>query len=303
MLSSNVINLYKHRGGVNMAGIYIETGALRKLLDYNHESNVYTSIFVLFELISGISNNDEFVYRKACIKRIFEQQLIIKPKMVDQLICDFMGSDNYRNDFSTTVLRIAKDITMLNTFNEYKNLKITFTYDKPILHCKNTSVHSWLEDWDEKISNLIKTSGNMFAESKDFIKRLFEEKGVRGLSQYYWNLYEENRFNENRISSISTFVSENQAEKVKESIDLVFSQYSFRLFFTAQAVIFSKAKYIHGGTQDKNNPSDLLHLLYLEGGDSIVSSDGIYDIIAEALTDDFRLIKITNQKSLHELLG
>ena len=61
--------------------LYLETNAVRKLKDYDCTEHVYTSIFTLFELISGI-NKKEFSIRKSCIERIFEQKIEINMKML-----------------------------------------------------------------------------------------------------------------------------------------------------------------------------------------------------------------------------
>ena len=69
----------------------------------------------------------------------------------------------------------------------------------------------------------------------------------------------------------------------------------------AQAVIFSEAAYIRGGTQNRNNPSDLLHLLYLKKGDKFLSNDKIYRTIADAV-EDLQLVKINEEKSVLEVI-
>jgi len=63
--------------------VYLETNALRKLTDYTYAETVYTFIFSVFELLSGISEKD-FNIRKACLERIDKQQVEIRGSMIEK---------------------------------------------------------------------------------------------------------------------------------------------------------------------------------------------------------------------------
>ena len=65
-------------------------------------------------------------------------------------------------------------------------------------------------------------------------------------------------------------------------------------------MIFAKAFFINGGTAGRNDPSDLLHLLYLDRDDILISNDKIFETISKAI-DDFHFIKMNNEKKLSEL--
>ena len=70
---------------------------------------------------------------------------------------------------------------------------------------------------------------------------------------------------------------------------------------TAQAAVFSKAFFINGNTQNRNNASDLLHLLYLDKNNKFISNDKIYQTIREACPY-FKLIVLNNEKNLSDLM-
>lgn len=97
------------------------------------------------------------------------------------------------------------------------------------------------------------------------------------------------------------FIGSENIEKIRRDQDILFDSYNFKLFLTAQAAVFSKAYFINGNTQNANNASDLLHLLYLNKGDKYVSNDKIYQQIAEACPE-FRLVTINNEKRLADLI-
>ena len=79
---SLVIN-FIFRGG-NMA-IYLETNALRKLTDYSCNQSVVTSIFSIFELLSGVKDQNDYHIRRQCLQRIKKQNVIIRFSMIDEL--------------------------------------------------------------------------------------------------------------------------------------------------------------------------------------------------------------------------
>lgn len=123
---------------------------------------------------------------------------------------------------------------------------------------------------------------------------------MSGLADYLWNKYKYSMIDEKKIGHAEGFCGKEETDKIRAAINDIFCNYTFKLFFTAQAIIFVKAVYIDGGTQDRNNPSDLLHLLYLNDNDRIVSNDNIYNTISEGI-DYFHPIKLSNEKSMYEL--
>lgn len=286
-----------------MSKIYLETNAVRKLTDFKCDNKVFTSVFVLFELISGINNSEQFRIRKANIEKIFSQEIYIVNKMVDQVLCELVREDKnkYDPEKGNIIYSNARKILKMKSYEDFVKEKIVFYHCDPILYKNEISIQSWLKQWDDRISNIRLSLPKVFNEDKNFIKKIYQNDGMKGLAQYYWGRLEENKLDERRIGHASAFCSKDEIEYVREENERMFSTYNFRLFMTAQAIIFAKAIYIDGGTQDKNNPSDLLHLLYLEEGDQLVSNDKIYSIIAEGI-EDFHYIKIGKEKNLSDLL-
>ena len=109
------------------------------------------------------------------------------------------------------------------------------------------------------------------------------------------------RFDERRLSHAEGFVGTDAVKAIRHEIDALFSRYSYKLFIQAQAAIFSKAYFINGNTQNSNNASDLLHLLYLNENDKFVSNDNIYIDISEACPD-FELLFLDKERALSELI-
>lgn len=286
-----------------MSNIYLETNAIRKLNDFECKNKVFTSVFVLFELISGIDSSEQFRIRKANIEKIFNHKIPIIKKMVDQVLGELVGIDKsrYSTDKGEIICLIAQNILKMNSYEEFIKDTISFEHLKPIWYEEKVSVQSWLKQWDNKISDMIHNLPPIFYENKDYIKKIYSRNGVKGLGQYYWGMMEDNKIDESRLGHASAFCSRSDIEQFRKANECMFSTYNFRLFMTAQAIIFAKAVHIDGGTQDRNNPSDLLHLLYLNEEDKLVSDDKIYGIIAEGISD-FHYIKIGEKKKLSDLL-
>lgn len=282
-----------------MDRIYLETNAIRKLVDYKYEGEVFTSVFSLFELISGISE-DDFYVRKASVKRLIESKIPIKEQMVDQIICDFVDLKKYNSDFHKILFDTAKQLINARNYKVFSRYEIREYFEEPFFHVRKINVLSWLSQWDQRISDMRNKCNEIFDEDKEYMKKLYKDRGMKGLAQHFWGKYEDNKINEALLSHASAFCSSAEIDMLRKRADKLFTQYNFKLFMTAQAIIFAKALYIDGGTQDKNNACDLLHLLYLEKDDKLVSNDKIYSTISEGI-EDFSYIHIDKEKSLLEL--
>lgn len=283
--------------------VYLETNALRKLTRYECKERTYTSIFSIFELLSGITEKD-FEVRRACLKRISEQKIEIKGPMIDKLLVDLieMSDDTQYNQFAHEMIMDVYCAALASkNFSCFNDVTLGGT-DK---NNKRVKIHAltWLKNWDNHISNIIQNINYIFeSESKGYIKKLYDDnKGVRGLAGHFWEKMYDARIDEERLAHAESFIGVDEAEAVRQKADTLFSTYNFKLFMTAQAVIFSKAFFIDGNTQNHNNASDLLHLLYLSENDKFVSSDKIYDTISKACPD-FNLIPLHNEKDLADLI-
>lgn len=281
--------------------VYLETNSLRKLTSYKCEEPVCTSIFSIFELLSGITEKD-FEIRKACLRRIKEHEIEIKGPMIDKLFLDIMGiTDNTKyNQFAyKMIMDIYCAVLEAENYSSYNDISLSVTNINNI----NETIHAltWLRKWDSNISDIINHLNPIFEnENKEYIKQIYNKDGVVGLAKHFWWEMYDARIDENRLSHAEAFVGPDVVAGVRQKADTLFSKYNFKLFFTAQAVIFAEAFFINGNTQNSNNPSDLLHLLYLDENDKFVSNDNIYQKIARACPD-FKLIALNNEKSLADL--
>lgn len=282
--------------------VYLETSALRKLTSYRCKETTYTSIFSIFELLSGITQKD-FEIRKACLKRIKDQKLIIKGPMIDKLFMKLVGvtEDGMYNEQTYTMLKNAWNIALkAKSYSAFSNTTLNDNEDKG----KDHKIHilTWLEHWDAGISSITKNLDRLFAdENREYIKSKYAKDGIKGLADYFWEKYYDNRTDEGRLAHAEAFVGADAIKKVRQEADDLFAKYNFNLFIKAQAAIFSKAFFIDGNSQNANNASDLLHLLYLDEHDKFVSNDKIYQTIFEACPD-FNLIVLGNEKDLSNLI-
>ena len=281
--------------------VYLETNSLRKLTSYKCEESVCTSIFSIFELLSGITEK-EFEIRKACLRRIKEQKIEIKSPMVDKLFVNLMGitDDTKYNQFAyEMIMDVYHAVLKAENYSSYNDISLLITNINNIR--ERIHARTWLRSWDGKISDISNHLNPIFEnENKEYIKQIYNKDGRAGLAKHFWWKMYDARIDEERLSHAEAFVGADVVADVRQKADTLFSKYNFKLFFTAQAVIFSEAFFINGNTQNSNNPSDLLHLLYLNENDKFVSNDKIYQKIVEACPD-FKLIVLNNEKNLADL--
>lgn len=282
--------------------VYLETNALRKLTSYECKEHTYTSIFSIFELLSGITEK-EFEVRRACLKRIRKQKIEIKGPMIDKLFANLIGisDDTQYNQFAYKMIKDVYHAALTSkNFSCFNDVTLRGT-DANNKRVKRHAL-TWLKNWDDNISNIIHNINCCFeSESKEYIKKLYANEGAKGLARHFWWKMYDARIDEKRLAHAESFIGVDKAEAVRQNADILFSTYNYKLFMTAQAVIFSKAFFINGNTQNHNNASDLLHLLYLSENDKFVSNDRIYQTISEACPD-FNLITLNNEKNLADLI-
>lgn len=282
-----------------MMAVYLETNALRKLTDYSCEEAVYTSIFSIFELLSGMSEKD-FAIRKACLERIDKQQVEIRDPMIDKLFMGLLGIDGYNSFAYEMIMDTYRAALKAKNYSDFDGIRLLVTDINNVT--KFIHARTWLKDWDNNISSITSNITSVFQdENREYIKQIYRKDGVKGLSKHFWDKIYQNRIDEDRLSHAEGFVGAETIKTIRQETDILFSKYSYKLFIQAQAAIFSKSYFINGNTQDANNASDLLHLLYLSENDKFVSNDNIYKTISEACPE-FDLIVLDNEKHLSELL-
>lgn len=138
--------------------------------------------------------------------------------------------------------------------------------------------------------------------SRNYIKNKYKKEGINGFAKYYYFKMFDSRIDEAKLSHAEAFVGSEEIERCRQQADNLFKKYNYKLFITAQAAIFAEAYFINGGFQNKNNASDLLHLLYLNENDKFVSNDKIYQKVKEACPE-LNFVYLGNEKSLSELLS
>lgn len=279
--------------------VYLETNALRKLTNYTCKESVYTSIFSIFELLSGITEKD-FEIRKACLKRIEEQKIEIHGPMIDKLFMDLFGITEYNRFACEMIMDIYHAALNAESYSCFNKIRLLTTD----IHNNRDAIHActWLKNWDENISNIINNVDSIFEnENKEYIKKIYSKDGTKGLARHFWWKMNSDRIDEEKLSHAEAFIGADAVINVRQKTDELFSKYNYKLFLVAQAVIFSKAFFIDGNTQNVNNASDLLHLLYLNENDKFVSNDKIYQTITKACPE-LQLVVLDNEKNLSDLI-
>lgn len=251
---------------------------------------------------SGITEKD-YEIRKACLRRIKEEKIEIKGPMADQLFANLVGitDESKYNKFACEMIMDLAD-AVLNTenYNELNQIELFITDENGVK--KNIHALTWLKNWDEHIAGIIKQVDILFeGENREYIRQKYRKYGIKGLADHFWGKFYDERINEERLSHAEPFVGTEVVADARKNSDNHFSKYNFRLFMSAQAAILAEAYFINGNLQNKNNPSDLLHLLYLDENVKYVSNDKIYRKILEACPE-FNLIVLQDEKNLADLI-
>ena len=209
--------------------IYLETNALRKLTNYTCKEPVYTSIFSIFELLSGITEED-FKIRKACLKRIKEQKIEIRSPMIDKLFMDLLGINEYNKFADKMIMDIYEAVLKVDSFSCLNDIHLLMGYENT-KNMKPMHALTCLKNWDNNMLTITKNL-NLFFEDEDkvYIKSIYKKDGISALAKHFWNKFYNNRVDKDRISHAEAFIGLSEVEKIYQEAESLFCKYNFKLF-------------------------------------------------------------------------
>ena len=163
--------------------IYLETNALRKLTNYRCDETAYTSIFSIFELLSGI-NEENFEVRKACLRRVKEQKIEIRGPMIDKLFGELVGNQEYNNFAYKMILDIYNATLKSRNYSCMNDIKLLIngkTKTEEISHAL-----TWLRNWDKNIQTITNNLDVVFEdEDPTHIKKYMKSLGLLRLQNIF----------------------------------------------------------------------------------------------------------------------
>lgn len=249
--------------------IYLDTSSIRKIankLNDIENSKILTSSLAVFELLSGINEND-FLLRKSIVKNLLDSSIHIdwdtyKAKINKAFQQSFDDIEGY------VIKSLAKKLISCNCLDEYRNIKIYTDSD-------TYYTHESLSDFDNKLSK----TGKVFSyfgknewrnyekiDRKQFKKQMLEENMI---SPYIQKLTEFSLISLAEDLSGCKRPDDKYFEVIKKydhSLD-VHLRYNNLLFLLLE---------MNGSVCGKNDTVDMLHLIYLKENNVIISEDNIF---------------------------
>ena len=249
---------------------YLDTSTLRKysknLAKDSDKKELWTSSLAVFELMSGISDEEDFIRRKVAVKRLLESDVYID---WDSYRCKMYKSFHlpYDDIEGIVVKRFAYAMTQSETFEDFKKVRI-FTAqndyydfeslqeldDRVVFIGNFTSQISQTEEWKKLTKDERKEARKEILESFPSYAYLLSEFAV--------------------IPIAENFAGDKQLSKAYS--DMI-EKYNFALQLYLHYVLatFLLAEINSSNTQ-KNDLFDMLHLLYLRHGDIMIAEDNIF---------------------------
>lgn len=146
--------------------IYLETNALRKLTDYSCDQPVATSIFSIFELLSGVKDKNDYHIRRQCLQRVKKQNVIIRFPMIDELF----GVPDYNKFAAKMIMDIYNYMLITDDFTRFQHAKLELGRNDGSV--EKISAIEWLRNWDEKIAEITKKVEQYFPmKTKQLLER------------------------------------------------------------------------------------------------------------------------------------
>ena len=260
---------------------YLETNALYSIEKIRKVgvNNCYTSIYSLFELVSGINENN-FQKRKHILDKIRNSKIDIDYDMPEKIIFDsFDVSQNFEfhENRVESLNRQITEILKIGTYQEFVNSDIQNSINYDIKYFNS------LDDlWNRGFTNAI-VNGNqrikriLEKENKGFVmdNKIFELKDTKDLTHLL--AYEPALSKSISIIAFTGYLKKRGIGKTEEEI---YNSYNGLIDYYIQGLSdYNDDKMIRFEIPAKNDFSDLTHLLYLRNNknSAIVTNDRIFN--------------------------
>jgi hypothetical protein len=260
---------------------YFETNALYSIgkIQKKYIDSIYTSILSLYELVSGI-RNDNFTKRKNILNNILNSSITIEWDMPEKIIFDSFGvtKDYEYEEHRVEPLKIiinkiqcSDSFEIFSQSMECNSKTINFNYFKELDKLWSKGFIDRTIKGNQRIKDNIIRNNNSFT-----INNIeYNIRKNKDLESFYKR---EKLLNQSiTIFALSTMVKENG---ITESDEVIYKSYNGLIDIYIEVFSFFCAnKMILHETPATNDFADLTHLIYLKNNADykIVSNDNIFD--------------------------
>lgn len=259
---------------------YLETNALYSIdkIDKICGDNCFTSAFSLFELISGL-NDDNFNKRRNLLTKLRQSQIKINKNFPEEIIFesfDVMRDYEFvENRFSALFIQIqgiinSENFTDFKTFNKSNQIDFNFDFLKFMDDKWNKGFVNATTNGNNRIRQVLEKENKVIFDNGKIIG-LNNNKDLKKLFDYEPEL--------SRSISIVAFAGLIKNKGIDSTEKEIYDSYNGLIEQFVQCISdYSDDKMIKFETPSKNDFSDLTHLVYLKNDKekSIVSDDKIF---------------------------
>ena len=244
-----------------MKKYYLDTSTVRQYsnkLEKFKNKNIFTSILVIFELLSGVNNEKEFFLRKSVIKNLCKSNIQIDWSFYIEKMYQSFGI-KYISIESVVIKEFFKKILLCNTFQEFKDFRV-------YINNGDYYLFESIKSFDDNIMDAGKLySKNAMHEWRNL--NIQDKKEVKNKILENTNYLCQQNLKDLSINCAETLSISNQ----------IINSYNNELdVYLFNNSLFFINKEINGQECGKNDTLDLLHLIYLSKGDFIISEDKIF---------------------------
>jgi hypothetical protein len=284
-----------------VARYYLETSSIRKavrgLQDIASMPYCFTSAFVLFELVTELTESDrEFNVRKACIMKLLDSDKQSKIRIEwllpdDRLKAAFPILEN-KPDPIGKFYRILECVKDSMDSQQFKSLladrQLTDYFEwlvrehTDITGNVQSAIMEGDTSWRPEANAIINKNQPNAAKAER--EQMMTTK-IRKLARTYWSATVNWRLVEDLARKCAPNADELQLRRITKSYDGSLNQFMVALDL---AILIYKLEGYAAGTNDF---ADLLHLMYLGDGDVLVSEEGDNKLITRVACEVGMLVQ------------
>lgn len=238
---------------LGMPEYYLDTVAVRKLsamLSEGVHDCILTSVFTIIELIGNIKDEDSFHRQKSILTKLAKGKFKVDPYLPEEVQMEAFNIP-VKSDVSDQIFDLMIRLIRFETYQSWKNFEES---------CEpHPNIYEYVQIVDKQ-----KTFAQM-------LKKNWSDDPVKAIAEFN-DIWDENKSRDEILTKIVNYYIEKRKAAYPQYADKIRYKNSINLFMLVHAHYVGKKVSRHDNP-GRNDFQDLMHLLYVRNGMTLVTDD------------------------------
>lgn len=238
---------------LGMPEYYLDTVAVRKLstmLSEGVHDSILTSVFTIIELIGNIKDENSFQHQKSIIAKLAKGKFRVDPYLPEEVQMNAFNIP-VKSDVSDQIFELMKRLISFDTYQSWMNFE------------ESREPHPNIYDYVQIVDKQ-----NTFAQ---MLKNNWSDDPVKAIAEFN-DIWDESKSRDEILTRIVNYYIDKRKASFPQYADRIRYKNSINLFMLVHAHYVGKKVSRHDNP-GRNDFQDLMHLLYVGNGMTLVTDD------------------------------